>query len=167
MILAFDTWYFDHRAKTVCLAFAEWAAAVPYKVYAEVSENVEEYVPGAFYRRELPCILGLWQRVEENDVEAVVIDGFVYLDDEGTPGLGGHLYAQLGGKVPVMGVAKSDFSTVQKNKRALLRGGSKRPLYITAIGMDLDRAADNIARMAGAFRMPTLLQQLDRLTKQV
>lgn len=167
MILAFDTWYFDRKAKTVCITFEEWTAAAPYKVYAEVLENVEAYVPGAFYRRELPCILSLWQRVEELEVEAILVDGFVYLDDNGKYGLGGHLYEAMGGKVPVVGVAKTDFATVGQSKRCVFRGDSQRPLYITAIGMDIDRAAHNIEIMAGAFRIPALLKELDRLTKQV
>lgn len=166
MILAFDTGYFEHKAKTVCIAFEEWTSTVCTKVYAEVSKNIEEYVPGAFYRRELPGILSLWPRVEEKEVEAIVIDGFVYLDDEGRLGLGGHLYRQLGGRVPVIGVAKTNFAALEKNKRLVFRGGSKRPLYITAVGIDLERAAHNIERMAGAFRIPALLKELDRLTKQ-
>lgn len=167
MILAFDTWYFDNKAKTVCIVFEHWTAPFIDKYYAEVQEHIEAYIPGAFYRRELPCILSLLQQVEVNEVEAIVIDGFVYLDDEGRYGLGGHLYQQLGEKIPVIGVAKNDFVTIQKNKRALLRGGSRRPLYITATGIDLDTATEHIKSMAGTFRIPALLKELDRLTRQV
>lgn len=167
MILAFDTWYFDNKARTVCIVFECWTAPVLSSYYAEVQEHIEAYIPGAFYRRELPCILSLLQKVEVKEVEAIVIDGFVYLDDKGRYGLGGHLYQKIGGRVPVIGVAKNDFVSIRENKRALLRGGSQRPLYITAIGMDLDEATDHIKSMAGPFRVPTLLKELDRLTRQV
>lgn len=167
MILAFDTGYFDDRAKTVCIVLEHWRATALHKVYAAVSENIAVYVPGQFYRRELPGILALWQRVEEKDPEAVLIDGFVYLDDEGRPGLGAHLYEQLRGKIPVIGVAKNDYVTIQKNKRLVWRGGSKRPLYVTSAGIDMDVAAHHVQSMAGPFRVPTLLKELDRLTKQV
>lgn len=167
MILAFDTWYFDNKARTVCIVFERWTAPVLSSYYAEVQEHIEAYIPGAFYRRELPCILSLLQKVEVKEVEAIVIDGFVYLDDKGRYGLGGHLYQKIGGRVPVIGVAKNDFVSIRENKRALLRGGSQRPLYITAIGMDLDEATDHIKSMAGPFRVPTLLKELDRLTRQV
>jgi deoxyribonuclease V len=166
MILAFDTYYFDNKAKTVCIVFEYWTDQEIYKVYAEVLETTQGYIPGEFYRRELPCIMSLLQRIGEKDIEALVIDGFVYLDDHGKLGLGGHLYGQLGGAIPVIGVAKTDFVTNKKNRREVWRGKSKRPLYVSAMGVDVDQAAENIKCMAGNFRMPTLLKKLDRLTKQ-
>lgn len=167
MVLAFDTWYFDKAAKTVCVVIEEWSAPVLYKVYSEIYKEVDNYIPGEFYRRELPCILSLWHRVEEKDVEAIIIDGFVYLDDDGRYGLGGHLYEQLGRKIPIIRVAKTDFVPLQKNKRCLWRGKSKRPLYITSVGINLDIATEYIKSMAGQFRIPALLKELDRLTRQV
>ena len=43
------------------------------------------------------------------DISLIVIDGFVYLDDEGGYGLGGHLYECLERRVQIVGVAKSPF----------------------------------------------------------
>ena len=166
MILAFDTYYFDKKAKTVCLAFADWPDEAPYQIHSETLDNVEDYTPGAFYRRELPCILSLLKQVELADVEAIVIDGFVYLDDSGKLGLGGHLCHALGGQVPVIGVAKTNFATIETCKKPLLRGKSTRPLYITAIGTDLEVATAHIQSMSGDFRIPALLKQLDGLTKE-
>ncbi|MCU0355416.1 MAG: endonuclease V [Cytophagales bacterium] len=166
MILAFDTYYFNNKAKTVCLAFADWTDDAPHQIYSETLEDVEDYTPGEFYRRELPCILSLLKQVHFPDVEAIVIDGFVYLDDSGKLGLGGHLYQALDGQVPVIGVAKTNFATIETCKKPLLRGKSTRPLYITAIGVDIDDATENIRRMSGDFRIPALLKQLDGLTKE-
>jgi exodeoxyribonuclease-5/deoxyribonuclease V len=98
--------------------------------------------------------------------DVIVVDGFVFLDDEGKFGLGGHLFESMSVKLPVIGVAKSNFATIAALKRAVYRGESKKPLYVTAIGMDLDEAAENIGNMAGTYRMPDLLKILDLKTKE-
>ena len=51
-------------------------------------------------------------------------------------------------KVPVIGVAKSMFRGAT-NAEAVLRGRSRRPLYVTAAGMDPVIAARNIQGMHG------------------
>ena len=165
MILAFDTYYTDNKAKTVCLSFESWANTQVFEIHTEVLEETEEYVSGEFYKRELPCILSLLKKINTEGLEAIIVDGFVFLDDNGKLGLGGHLYHYLEGKVPVIGVAKTNFATLVHNKRALTRGDSKKPLFITAAGTDLDEATTHIKNMPGAFRMPTLLKTLDTLTK--
>ncbi len=166
MILAFDTYYFDNKGKTVCVAFEDWTASEKFVVYTETLENIEEYQSGAFYKRELPCILSLIQKIDLQNVEAIIVDGFVYLDDENKFGLGAYLFESLRKSIPVIGVAKSNFATLQKNKRALLRGESQKPIFITAIGIELDKAAEQISRLSGPYRMPTILKALDRLTKE-
>ncbi|MDI9877762.1 endonuclease V [Flectobacillus rivi] len=166
MILAFDTYYFDNKAKTVSICFDDWSDEENYKVDTEVIENSEEYQSGEFYKRELPCILSLLDKIKTQNVTTIIIDGFVYLDDNQRLGLGGHLYLQLQGKIPIIGVAKTNFATLEKNKRQLLRGSSMRPLYITSIGIDLDYATELIKNMKGNNRIPTLLKTLDTLTKE-
>lgn len=166
MILAFDTYYFDNKAKTVSICFDDWSDEENYKVETEVIENSEEYQSGEFYKRELPCILSLLNKIKTQNVTTIIIDGFVYLDDNQRLGLGGHLYLQLQGKIPIIGVAKTNFATLEKNKRQLLRGSSMKPLYITSIGIDLDYATELIKNMKGNNRIPTLLKTLDTLTKE-
>lgn len=166
MILAFDTYYYNNKAKTVCVAFEDWGDTRDLKTYSEIREDVEEYTPGEFYKRELPCILSLLRQITGNDIEAIIVDGFVYLDDDAKLGLGGHLYHHLGCTIPIIGVAKSNFATLDKNKVALQRGESERPLFITAAGMDPKVAADRIKSMSGSYRIPALLKALDRLTKE-
>jgi exodeoxyribonuclease-5/deoxyribonuclease V len=95
MILAFDTYYFDNKAKTVSICFDDWSDEENYKVDTEVIENSEEYQSGEFYKRELPCILSLLDKIKTQNVTTIIIDGFVYLDDNQRLGLGGHLYLQL------------------------------------------------------------------------
>jgi len=166
MILAFDTYYFDQKAKTICLEFAEWNEDKNFKIHSEIIDNVEEYIPGEFYKRELPCILSLLKQIDLSTIDVIVVDGFVYLNDENKYGLGGYLYEKLNGEIPIIGVAKTNFASIEKNKKALYRGDSKKPLYITSIGIDLGEAYKKVESMAGEFRFPTLLKELDRLTKE-
>lgn len=165
MILAFDTHYTQNQAKTVCVAFENWLDAEPHEIFTEITKTIADYEPGKFYKRELSCILSLLKKIDYKDIDAIVVDGFVYLDDENKLGLGGYLYNELDQKIPVIGVAKKNFHLIDKNRIAILRGNSQNPLFVTAAGMDLEKAADLVQKMHGAFRMPTLLKELDRLTK--
>ena len=166
MILAFDTYYFGDKAKTVCIAFDKWTESHNYKVYSEIIDNIEEYTSGKFYKRELPCILSLLDKINIVNIEAIIVDGYVYLDDNKKLGLGGYLHNQLKSKTPIIGVAKTNFATLDKNKRQLLRGKSIKPIYITSIGIDIDEATKLIENMSGQNRIPTLLKTLDTLTKE-
>ena len=71
-----------------------------------------------------------------------------------------------GGKVPVIGVAKSKFADHAKVKM-VWRGTSQTPLYVTGIGIDLDEAVQNIRKMVGQFRLPTLLKRADQLCRGI
>lgn len=167
MILAFDTHYFNNKAKTACICFEKWPDPVPGNLFTEIIEGIPCYESGAFYKRELPCILSLISKIPEKNIECIVVDGFVYLDDHGKHGLGGYLFEALNKEVPVIGVAKSPFRNNRKYVRNILRGKSKKPLYISAIGMNLDEACSRISSMNGAYRIPTLLKILDRTTKEI
>lgn len=165
MILAFDTHYLDGKAKTVCLAFHDWTDEAPAQTFTETSDTVAEYEPGAFYKRELPCITSLLSKIDV-PIDLIVIDGFAILDDDNRYGLGGYLYDYLHKRIPVIGVAKTNYAQNKLNKRAICRGESRQALYITALGIDLDAAAEQIKSMHGAYRIPALLKLLDRLTKE-
>lgn len=169
MNLVFDTYYFDNdKANTICLAFEDWEKAVPDYEFSEIKEGVEEYIPGQFYKRELPCILSLLEKIKTQikDISCIIIDGFVYLDDDMKAGLGKHLFDALNGEIPVVGVAKTNFATVEKHKLPLKRGKSETPLYISSVGIDMETAYDLIKKMHGDFRIPTLLKKVDTLTRQ-
>ncbi len=169
MNLVFDTYYFDNdKANTICLVFENWENPVPDYEFSEIKEGVEEYIPGQFYKRELPCILSLLEKIKTqiDDISCIVIDGFVYLDDHMKPGLGKHLFDALNNKIPIIGVAKTNFSTVEKFKLPLKRGSSDSPLYISSVGIDMEAAYDLIKKMHGEFRIPTLLKKVDSLTRQ-
>jgi deoxyribonuclease V len=165
MICAFDTYYFDNQARTVCLRFKHWADAEAQQIDTEIIPVTEAYEPGQFYKRELPCIISLLKQIDLTPVPYIVVDGFAVLDDAGRPGLGAHLYNYLKQSIPVVGVAKTNYATLNELKRAVYRGDSQKPLYVTALGINLDLAADYIRQMHGPYRLPTLLKELDRLTK--
>jgi len=163
MILAFDTFYSEDSAKTVAIQFNNWTDSEATDIYQETLTHIEPYVSGQFYKRELPCVLSLLQQIDLTKCKAIVIDGFVVLDDNGGKGLGGYLFEHLQKKIPVIGVAKNDFSKLFNSKKAVLRGNSKKPLFVTAMGMDLNAATNHIKNMHGNFRIPTLLKKVDSL----
>ncbi|MBK9034355.1 MAG: endonuclease V [Myxococcales bacterium] len=117
------------------------------------------YVPGAFYQRELPYLAAIIARAPA-PVTTIVIDGHVWLGpDRG--GLGVHVHHRFG--VPVIGVAKSAF--VGAPALPVVRGGSARPLHVTAIGVEPAVAAAQLAAMHGPFRLPTLIKRADSLAR--
>ena len=166
MILAFDTYYRGKKAKTVCIGFDHWTDTEPKIVYHDTMEVENDYEPGAFYKRELPCILRLLKKIKVKEIELILIDGFVVLDDQGKYGLGGYLYERLDKHIPVAGVAKTDFRRNRSNKKEVFRGKSKKPLFVTALGIDVELVSEKIKNMHGEYRIPALLKHLDRLTKE-
>lgn len=162
MIYCFDTYYKDDSANTAVIGIKNWSSSVPDIEINHISNEVNEYESGAFYKRELPCILATLEKIDLNPEEDILlIDGFVQLSDSGKLGLGGYLYQALDEKLPVIGVAKSDFISLQNLKRAVYRGVSKKPLYVTTLGIDLEEASQCILEMHGENRMPTILKLVD------
>jgi deoxyribonuclease V len=163
MILAVDVNYSEIRATVAGVLFADWHDENPSREVVSFMEVPADYQPGQFYKRELPCILKL---IEENELspECIVVDGFVYLDGYSKPGLGKYLFDALGGRTPVIGVAKSRFKDIGAEYE-LYRGASNRPLYVTAEGIELDRAKAYIRSMHGKYRQPTLLKRVDQLCR--
>lgn len=164
MIYAFDTYYAGAVAKTVCVAFADWNDEVEVKVYDEVIAVPDEYESGAFYKRELPCLLSLLQKIDLQTGDVIVVDGYVTLSATRN-GLGAYLYKELGEKYAVVGVAKNKFVDDDANRRTVLRGDSIKALFVTALGVDVDVVAECIKGMHGEFRMPTLLKLMDQLSR--
>ena len=164
MIACFDVHYLaDGRAAAAAVLFAAYSDARPAAEYTcLVAAPVADYVPGRFYRRELPCILTLLEQIVV-PLEEIIVDGYVMLGD-GQPGLGQRLFAAIGGGIAVIGVAKSRFKGASGAE--VLRGRSLRPLYVTAAGLAEAQAAERIRGMHGAHRLPTLLKRVDLLAKE-
>ncbi len=163
MIAAVDICYSETGATAGGVLFTHCISERPAREVREFIEQVEPYEPGSFYKRELPCLLKLLEPVKDR-IETIIVDGYVWLGPQNRPGLGAHLYESLGKQVPVIGVAKSMFRG-STNAEAVLRGRSRRPLYVTAAGMGPVIAAKNIHGMRGPHRIPTLLKRVDQLCR--
>jgi deoxyribonuclease V len=164
MIAACDCHYWESTAGCCGVLFRDWDSERPLLEFREIVRHVERYEPGSFYRRELPCLLMLLEQVKGR-FEMVVIDGYVGLGKEERPGLGAHLFSALGETIPVIGVAKTPFRGAT-HARTVMRGRSRRPLYITSAGIDIEEAGRNIQAMHGPHRIPTLLKRVDRLCRE-
>ena len=163
MLLAFDAHYTDTTTRLAAAVFHDWADPEAAEIRVWTGGPAAPYQPGEFYKRELPLLLSALAEFDLETVAAVIIDGYVYLDAEGRPGLGGHLYRALDERVPVVGVAKSYFRDT--NAEPVLRGASGKPLYVTALGIPAETAADFVRSMTGSFRMPDVLGEVDRASK--
>ncbi|CAA0228922.1 endonuclease V [Tenacibaculum maritimum] len=166
MIYCFDTYYGDNFANTAVVGINDWGDATPSFELTEITTDIQEYESGAFYKRELPCLLSIIEKIPLNtEKDILVIDGYVFLSDDEKLGLGGYLFNELKGKTPVIGVAKNNFHTLNKLKKEVFRGQSKKPLYITTLGFDLEKASFHILNMHGEYRMPTILKDVDSLSR--
>jgi len=164
VILAVDVHYHaDHSATAAGLLFQSWDSGEAVDELVMDIEEVAQYVPGSFYLRELPCIRQLLA-VVKSPYDCIVIDGYVFLGKEQRPGLGMHLWDSLDRKVPVIGVAKSRFSDTPEEAK-LFRGSSRRPLYVTSVGVPLAEAKEQLRSMKGVYRIPDLLKRVDQLCR--
>jgi len=163
IIAAVDVQYDDehNRAQAALILFDHWEASEPRAKSTEVHSPIQPYVPGEFYRREMPCIQAMVSTISELP-DLIIVDGYVDLG-VGRPGLGRHLYNAYEGKVAVVGVAKTRFHSAPSAD--VLRGASTKPLYVTGAGIDLQDAVNGIKAMHGSYRIPDLLKLVDHLAR--
>lgn len=166
MIVAIDVHYKEECAKSVMLLFEHWESETPFDIIETRTKNVADYVPGKFYERELPCILDALKEIDATTIQFIVIDGYVYINNDLEIGLGGHLYDALEKQIPVIGVAKTPFMDNKDTVVEVFRGSSQKPLYVSAIGLSKEDAARYITNMYGDFRLPFLLKLMDQKTKE-
>jgi deoxyribonuclease V len=67
-------------------------------------------------------------------------------------------------QTPVVGIAKNRFHGLT-DATEVFRGGSERPLFVTAEGVDREEVSGRIARMHGDHRIPTLIKRADQLCR--
>lgn len=166
MKLIIDVSYENNTAKVVGGFFENWNDEKLIKISTKKVNNVTEYISGEFYKRELPCILEFLNDYSLKEIELIIIDGFVFLNDDDKKGLGAYLFESLDKSIPIIGVAKTSFHNNNKNVIDIFRGNSKKPLYITSIGIELLKASDLIKNMLGNNRMPNIIKQIDTETKE-
>lgn len=98
----------DSSARTAAALFEAWTDVRETRLILHTTPQVAAYQPGAFYLRELPCLLPVLEPLS-SQLEIVVVDGYVTLDAAGQPSLGWHLFEALGQWVAVIGVVKTAF----------------------------------------------------------
>lgn len=165
MILAVDAQYAGDGQTTGMVAGVscdQWTDKQVKEAHAFPVTDVAPYEPGQFYKRELPCILAVLDRLKSQP-EVIIVDGYVDTSPD-HPGLGRHLFDALKGEIPVIGVAKTSFHGADHVE--VFRGDSKKPLYVTAAGMNVQEAATHIQQMSGKFRIPDMLKAVDSLARQ-
>jgi deoxyribonuclease V len=162
MMVCLDVDYRELVTVSACVGFESWDASVALFETTHRSAKASPYQPGKFYLRELPCLLAALDDLPERP-SLIVVDGYVWLGPE-SKGLGAHLFDALGGAIPVVGVAKNRFRSAS-GAIEVMRGSSKRPLYVSSIGMDAHEAALGVANMAGEHRIPTMLKRVDRVCR--
>ena len=162
MIACVDVDYREAGAVAACVCFQAWSDDTPASESTVEIRDVAPYQSGQFYRRELPGVLAVLKSLPDLP-QVIVIDGYVWLGAQ-RPGLGAHLYEVLERQGAVIGVAKTRFMRAEPVE-TVLRGRSRSPLYVTAVGMDVAEAASHIRTMHGPYRVPTLLKRVDQLSR--
>ncbi|WP_457419887.1 endonuclease V [Roseateles sp. P5_E7] len=145
------------------MAFDAWDAAEATKTYVSHIAHVEKTVRGELDLRELPCVMQLL-REHSLEPELILVEGFVHLDADETPGLGQYLYQALGERVPVIGVSKKSQPGLSAQFE-VMREEETPPLLVTCAGMDIGAAKARLRAMHGRKRVPTLMKLAARLAK--
>lgn len=178
MLLALDSYYLGDVCNTSLVIFENNPYSSIYYTDTVYTDVTSEYVPGKFYKRELPGIKVILKKlIREHpelwtNVNAIIVDSFVRLksQDKEWDGLGQHLYdwlESIGQHKIVWGVAKTKFGDCDKISRLVYRGVSKNPLYVQSTG-DIEVAAETIKNLGNAFdpvRIPNVLKHVDQLSR--
>lgn len=165
MKLAVDVHFDGEGAVAAAVAFDEWDAPEASRTYTSRIAHVEKAARGELDLRELPCLLQLLSE-HALEPELILIDGFVHLDAQETPGLGRHLYQALGGRTAVIGVSKTSRPELPAQFE-VAREEEARPVIVTCVGIDLGAAKARLRAMHGKRRVPTLLKRVARIAKGV
>ena len=166
-IVFLDVDYAGTGARAAAVLAESWDAESPISTYVQDIEAVAPYESGLFYRRELPCLLAVLRRLPVAP-GTIVIDGYVWLSSARRPGLGARLYEALGGATPVVGIAKRVFAGLESCAEVVwvIRGASRQPLFVTAVGIEAAVAARCVRRMAGRHRLADMMRLVDQLARR-
>lgn len=163
MKLAITVHFDGTQARAAAVAFDAWDAPEATQTFVTQIAQVEKPARGEPDLRELHCVMQLL-REHRLAPELIVIDGFVHLDADETPGLGHHLFQALGGRTPVVGVAKTGRPGLPAQFE-VMREAEARPLTVTSAGVDIGAAKVRVRSMHGRKRVPTLMKRVARLAK--
>jgi len=168
MKLALSLHFHADHVSAAAVGFDEWNDAEGTGQWLARLPLAEKPVRGELDLRALPCVLNLVQQQippHRGPLELIVLDGFVHLDPQETPGFGLPLFHALGGQVPVIALSKTDWRGDTPAQFELHREEEARPTLVTCVGVDLGAAKARARTMHGKRRMPTLLKLAARLAK--
>ena len=152
-------------ARVAAVAFDDWAAFEGTKNYSLRIEHVEKPAKSELDLRALPWLVQLLD-AHRLQPEVIVIDGFVHLDAQETPGLGRRLHDTLGGRTAIIGVSKSVFKGSETpDQFCVFREDETPALVVTCAGIDLGAAKARVRTMHGRKRVPTLMKLAARIAK--
>jgi len=176
MIIAFDTYYYDGFSYTVGGVFESWTdSEVRYYVTSKRNLIDCEYKSGELYKRELPCIMQCLSLVNIENIDTIVVDGFVWLSEDGKgtiKGLGARLNDAIklryGIEKNIVGIAKNPYHVEIPNCKEVIRGlESKKPLFITCSNQEeSEYYSVLISRMHGDYRIPTIIKAVDTKSRE-
>lgn len=172
--LIFDVKYDDEKglAKVAALEFENFTDKVETNSYTQDCKIYSEYIPGEFYKRELPSIMLLIQNnigigKLKAEYDAIVVDG-LYMLGKDHPGLGARLKQELLNNydvdIEVIGIAKTYYKDCEQVAGLVYRGKDAiKPLYVNgSLQKDYVKIVKN---MAGDYRLPYLVKQVDKLSR--
>lgn len=178
-VLAIDAYYYGKNdCYTVGIIFNDFKSSEAEKEFSTHIRKFAKYIPGSFWKRELPGILSIIRKVNMDEIGTILIDGYCWLNDNNsqTPrkGIGEVLYETIRTRFPdihVIGIAKSLFGVYSSDiYTRVMRGKSIRPLYVTIAGnnnvAERKKTASKLIHMKGRCRIPDLLGFLDKETKK-
>ncbi|MBK8015145.1 MAG: endonuclease V [Deltaproteobacteria bacterium] len=163
MIVALDVHYTGSTAHAAAVGFDEWQSDKCIASYTAMESPVAEYEPGKFCVRELSPLLKVIRQIDSN-ITTYVIDGYCHLSSDLAPGLGAYLHEALAEPTAIVGIAKNRYRQTQ-HAIEVFRGKSRRPLFVTSIGIEYDVAGRCVQSMTGQFRVPEMLKAVDRLAR--
>jgi len=162
--VAFDVYYSKDFAIVGYVLFKDEYSSIPYKTGQVQCFDIQPYVPGQFYKRELPCLLTAMAQIDER-ISLIYIDANVWLS-RNKKGLGKYLYDSLEPKTPVIGISKSFYSDETDVIVPVRRLSSIKPLYISSIGIDLNLACEKVKQMNGKYRLPEMIKLADKESRK-
>lgn len=167
MIGIIDVYYKNNWANAALIGFDNWENEQVLLRKNKLTPIQNNYIPGEFYKKELPPIISLLDDFELSIFDLFIIDGYVYLDDQMKAGMGHYLWNALDNHFPIIGVAKNKFETIEKLSKPIFRGKSQKPLFVTSADIELQLAATLIKEMGGPYRIPNLLKEVDQLSRVI
>ena len=163
MNIILDVHYSGKRALVAGVQFQHWTDSQPQSTVTAVHPVSADYTPGQLFKRELPCLLAVLQN-EPEAFETVIVDVYAHLQPPLEKGLGAHLADRLPYPAIIIGVAKTAFK-LSRRVEPVYRGRSKKPLFVSSLGLPIREAAQRIKQMDGKYRIPTLIKLADQLSR--